>query len=121
MDNNKITEQLKQMAEMFKNAQTEREAFVLMPTLEGFAVHKISEELGKNILVAQALKEKAEEEGSHENSVLPIQHVSGSAYPDMLPTEPNIGMQKYMNIATKVENAFDKYKDDLLNANDVIS
>jgi hypothetical protein len=76
MENNKITEGIKQMAEMFKNAQTERKAFVFMPDFEGFKVYEVSEESAKMALTAQALKDKAEAERQNEDSGLGLQHVS---------------------------------------------
>ena len=82
MENDKITEGIKQMAEMFKNAQTERKAFVFMPDIEGFKVYELSEESAKLALTAQALKDKAQAESSNEDSGLGLQHVSGSACPD---------------------------------------
>lgn len=107
LNNDIITEQLKQMSEIFKNIQTEREAFLLMPTHEGFALYKISEEIGKNILSMQRLKEI--EESLQENIV----------HPNILPTNQSIGMQNYLNMIIKMKDVIDKHKDGLLNVNNI--
>ena len=76
MENDKITEGIKQMAEMFKNAQTERKAFIFIPDIEGFKVYEVSEESAKMALTARALKDKAQAESPNEDSGLGLQHVS---------------------------------------------
>ena len=52
MKNNKITEGIKQIAEMFKNAHTDRKAFVFMPDIEQFKVYEVSEEIAKTVLIS---------------------------------------------------------------------
>ena len=74
MENDKITEEIKQMVEMFKNAQTERNAFVFMPDIEGFKIYEVSEESAKLALTAQVLKDKAKSENSNEENGLGLQH-----------------------------------------------
>lgn len=60
MDENKILEQFKEMADNFSINRKERKAYMFMPTFEGFEVYELSEETGRQSICLEKLKRDAE-------------------------------------------------------------
>lgn len=59
--NDNIAEQFKKMAQMFSDAEKENEAFILLPTIEGYKVFKVSKESAQLVITSQILKDRGEE------------------------------------------------------------
>lgn len=59
MENTNAIDEIKRMAEILSANRTERKAFILMPTFNGFNIYEVSEPLAKHCISAEALRKSA--------------------------------------------------------------